>query len=197
MATETKAIVIPDGTLQEHHHDGESDRNVVSGGSASDATGVPQHDKRQPARGIRSFLWHLVQMVLAMEAGMMIYHLLVATLLAGTGFAALTRENRLFGFWMMVAAMTLGMLILMRYHRSTWRYCLEMTLAMLAPLGVMTVLVFFSLLPVQLLRGLGDPVMILAMAAYMLYRPGEHAHDASEHAAHKHPGLAPAEMAQV
>ncbi len=190
MTTQTSDIYFPDATqLQPQIQDEQHDHHA--GGSSHAATiEVHQHDKRSRAASIRQFVWHLLPMVLSMVAGMMIYHLLVGTLLAGTGFAALTKQNRLFGYWMMVASMVLGMLALMRYHRSTWRYCLEMTLAMLAPLAAMTVLVFFALFPIQILYGLGDPLMILAMAAYMLYRPVEHAHGAHKHAGHQ-PSAAP------
>ena len=131
------------------------------------------------------FIWHLVQMILVMEGGMMIYHLLLWPVLAPTGFSTLTKEYPLFGYWMMVASMTLPMIALMRgYHRSTWRYCLEMTIAMLAPLALFTVLVLCSLVPIHTLYGFGDPVMILAMAAFMLFRPGHHAHGGHEQACH-------------
>ncbi len=142
------------------------------------------------------FLWHLVQMVLAMEVGMMVYHILLWPLLARTGYAALTNAYPLFGYWMMVLSMALGMLALMLYHRSTWRYCLEMTLAMLAPVAALTVLVLCYLFPIHTLYGVGDPVMILAMAAFMLYRPHEHAHGANQHAGHEHAGSSEAEMTQ-
>ena len=143
---------------------------------------------RSVAANVGGFLWHLLQMVLAMMAGMMIYHLSLGTLLAGTGYAALTKQYPLFGYWMMVVSMPLGMIALMRYHRSSWRYCMEMTIAMLAPVAALTVLVLGHLIPVQTLKGLGDPVMVLAMAVYMLYRPGEHAHGGHEKAGHQHAG---------
>lgn len=131
------------------------------------------------------FIWHLAQMILVMEGGMMIYHLLLWPVLAPTGFSTLTKEYPLFGYWMMVASMTLPMIALMRgYHRSTWRYCLEMSGAMLAPLAALTVLVLCSLVPIQTLYGFGDPLMILAMAAFMLFRPGHHAHSGHEQACH-------------
>ena len=63
---------------------------------------------------VRSFLWHLLQMVLAMEAGMGIYHLLKATLLAPTGYPPYQRPA--LGYWLMVVFMALGMIALMRYH---------------------------------------------------------------------------------
>jgi hypothetical protein len=133
------------------------------------------------------FIWHLVQMILAMEGGMMIYHLLLWPVLAPRGLSALTNAIPMIGYWMMLASMTLPMIALMRgYHRSTWRYCLEMTIAMLAPLAVLTVLVLCHLLPIQTLYGIGDPVMFLAMAAYMLYRPHQHTHSGNEHAGHQH-----------
>jgi flagellar biosynthetic protein FliP len=130
------------------------------------------------------FLWHFAQMVMAMEAGMMIYHLLVRPLLAPTGFSVLTMEYPLFGYWMMVVSMVLGMLALMLYHRSTWRYSLDMTIAMLAPLAAFTVMVLCNVLPIHTLYGIGDPLMFLAMAAFMLYRPHEHAHAEHELSCH-------------
>lgn len=130
------------------------------------------------------FLWHLLQMVLAMEAGMMIYHIFLWPLLARTGYAALIKEFPLTGYWVMLVSMVLGMLALMCVHRSTWRYSLEMTMAMLAPLAVLTVLVLCSLLPIHTLYRIGDPVMFLAMAVFMLYRPHEHAQGGHELSCH-------------
>jgi hypothetical protein len=140
------------------------------------------------------FLWHLLQMILAMEAGMAIYHLLLHTVLAGTAYAALTDASPLFGYWMMVASMALPMIALMRaYHKSSWRSCNEMTIAMLVPPAALTVLVICDLIPIQTLQALGDPLMILAMAADMLYRRGEHAHGGHAHAGHQHAGSLDAE----
>lgn len=132
------------------------------------------------------FLWHMLQMILAMEAGMMAYHYLLRPILAPTGYTALTQAYPLFGYWMMEVSMVLGMLALMCYHRSTWRYSLEMTLAMLAPVSVLTVLVLWSLIPIHILYGIGDPMMFLGMAVYMIYRPHDHAHSALEHSGHQH-----------
>jgi hypothetical protein len=131
------------------------------------------------------FLWHLAQMVLVMEVGMMVYHMLLWPLLAPTGYTTLIKAYPLFSYWMMVVAMTLPMVALMRFHKSTWRHCAEMTLAMLAPLAALTVLVLCSLCPIHILYGVGDPVMILAMAAYMLYRHHDHAHGVHQHTTHE------------
>jgi hypothetical protein len=85
---------------------------------------------------------------------------------------------------MMVVSMVLGMIALMSYHRSTWRYGLEMTIAMIAPLAALTGMVLCSWLPIHTLFALGDPLMFLAMAAFMLFRPYEHTHGGLEHACH-------------
>ena len=130
------------------------------------------------------FIWHLVQMVLAMEAGMMVYHLLILPVLNPIGYGALTCAYPLFGYWMMLVFMVLGMIALMLFHRSGWHYILEMTIAMLAPMAVITALVLLYVLPIHTLYAMGDPVMILAMTAFMLFRPHEHAHGVHEATCH-------------
>jgi len=137
---------------------------------------VPQHRGSGALRKVGSFLWHLFKMVLAMEAGMALYHLVVAIFLGGTGYPPLTRQFPLFGYWMMVAGMVLGMVAYMRWQRSSWRQCIEMTVAMLAPVAALTATVAAGLLSITILRMLGDPAMILAMALFMLVRPGGHEH---------------------
>jgi putative intracellular protease/amidase len=140
---------------------------------------------RGGAASVGRFVWHLLQMVLAMEAGMAIYHLLLHTALAGTAFAALVGARPLLDYWLMVASMTIPMIALMRYlHKSTWRACAEMTLVMLVPPAVLTMLTQSDLIAVGTLQALGDPLMILAMAADMLYRRDEHAGHAHYHYAH-------------
>jgi hypothetical protein len=61
-----------------------------------------------------------------------------------------------------------------------------MTVAMLAPLAVLTVLVLCAVLPIRTLYGFGDPVMFVAMAAYLLYRPHGHVHGGHAHAGYPH-----------
>lgn len=143
---------------------------------------------------VAGFLWHFAQMVIAMEIGMMVYHLLLSPLLSQTPYSALTDAYPIIGYWGMVISMVLGMLALMLYHKSTERYILEMTMAMLAPVVALTVLVLCSLIPSHILYGIGDPVMFVAMAAYMLYRPHEHAHGGNEHASHEHARMSQADV---
>ncbi len=137
---------------------------------------LPQrYQLRGATASMGRLLWHFVQMILVMEAGMLIYHHLLWPILAPTGYAALTSDYPLFGYWMMVLCMTLPMLAFMRvYHRPTWNYCLGMTLAMFAPLAVLTVLAFGYLIPIRTLYTVGDPFMFVAMGLYMFYCPYEH-----------------------
>jgi hypothetical protein len=117
-------------------------------------------------------------MVIAMEVGMLFYHMLLFRLLAPFGYNTLTDTYPLFGYWMMLIFMALGMIVLMRYHKSTWRYCMEMTGAMFIPLVALTALVLLELCPSHILYRFGDPLMFVAMAAFMLIRPSKHAHPA-------------------
>ncbi len=120
------------------------------------------------------FLWHFAQMVLVMMAGMAVYHGLLNTVFVSTGFAAMTRAYPLFGYWMMTVSMVLPMVALMLLQKHGARYCAEMTAAMLAPSVLLTLLTLFGAIGVRTLHGLGDPLMILAMAGYALYRFGKH-----------------------
>ncbi len=131
------------------------------------------------------FLWHFMQMVLVMEAGMMIYHKLIMPQLVPLGFHHLMITHPLLCYWLMVASMTLPMIALMRlYHKSTWRYTWEMTAVMLAPLAVISILVLCDLCPIHILQGFGDPLMFVSMAAFLLIRPAHHSHGAPTQACH-------------
>jgi hypothetical protein len=137
---------------------------------------ILQPRQRDVLRKVVSYVWHLLQMVIAMEVGMFAYHLLASTVLARIGYAALTDAYPYVGYSAMVAGMVVGMVAFMLWQRSSWRHCLEMTLAMLAPVVVLAVLVVSGLVPIGVLYSLGDPLMILAMALFMLVRPHQHAH---------------------
>lgn len=145
------------------------------------ALGMFQPRWRGALRKVGSYLWHLLQMVIAMEVGMFAYHLLASTVLARTDYAALTDAYPYVGYSAMVASMVVGMVAFMLWQRSTWRYCVEMSLVMVAPLVVLAALVVWALMPIRILYSLGDPLMIVAMAVYMLLRPHQHAHGRGHH----------------
>ncbi|MBI5031226.1 MAG: hypothetical protein HZB51_11920 [Chloroflexi bacterium] len=138
---------------------------------------VPMNGQMQSAG---RFLWHFVQMVLAMMIGMMIYHLLT-----GKALAAYPVLN----FAGMELSMIPPMIALMRYHRYSWQRTFEMTAATLIGPAVFIVCVQLGLhnyvpgLSQKLLFMLGDVTMYLGMLGIMLYRRAEYStgHDAHQH----------------
>ena len=79
------------------------------------------------------FLWHLLQMVLAMAVGMAIYVALFRLLLSPAGYEAMQTEQPFLWYSEMAAFMTVPMVALMRHHGYRWRQCAEMSGAMLIP----------------------------------------------------------------
>lgn len=134
-------------------------------------TTLASHHKHVPppsrAAKIRSFVWHLFQMILAMQVGMALY-MFFADQLAPASYRATAYP--LFDFWMMMLAMTVPMLLLMWYHQYDWRYCLGMMIAMLAPVGLLTVLTQVDLMSICGLHCNGQTAMVLGMMAFMLWR---------------------------
>jgi hypothetical protein len=131
---------------------------------------------RHLAKHVTHSLWLLLQMVLAMQAGMFLYHYLLHTVLAGTGYATLMHHRPLLDYWVTALSMVIPMVILMRvYHKTSWRACGEMTAVMLVPVAVLKVLVLGEVVPFQTFLKVDDPLMIVAMAAYLLFTPSSHA----------------------
>ena len=122
------------------------------------------------AAKIKFFIWHLFQMIVAMEIGMVLYHGVFVNQLAGTSYKLFTITHPLFDYWMMMIAMILPMIALMRYHKYDRRYCIGMTTAMLAPVALFTMLLWGGLISIMVLRILGSITMNLGMVIYMLVR---------------------------
>ncbi len=131
---------------------------------------------RHLAKHVKHSLWLLLQMALAMQAGMFLYHYLLHTVLAGTGYATMMHHRPLLDYWVTAVSMVIPMVILMRvYHKSSWRACGEMTAVMLVPVAVLKVLVLGEVVPFQTFLKVDDPLMIVAMAAYLLFIYSSHA----------------------
>jgi uncharacterized protein YjeT (DUF2065 family) len=128
------------------------------------------HHHLQPNRAvkIKSFLWHLFQMIVAMETGMVLYHGVFVNQLVPMSYKFATIAYPLFDYWMMMISMILPMICLMRYHRYDWRYCIGMTIAMLAPVALFTMLMWIGLISMMTLRIAGSITMNLGMVIYML-----------------------------
>lgn len=136
------------------------------------------------------FLWHFVQMVLAMMVGMGVYHLLTGKALAA---------HPVLNFAGMELSMVPPMVALMRYHRHSWQRSLEMAAVMLVGPAVFIACVQFGLhtyipgLSRKTLFALADITMYLGMLGVMLYRRAEYT---TGHAGHHHPGSPQTETTQ-
>jgi hypothetical protein len=123
------------------------------------------------------FARHLLEMVVAMMAGMAVLGVALAVLGEPPGYA-----NLLVRYGLMGAFMAAPMVAWMRHRGHSWSDGLEMTAAMLAPM-------FALVLPVELgvvgltghaLMMLSHVAMIGGMVALMVYRWDRYAHGAHD-----------------
>lgn len=129
------------------------------------------HHRLQSNRAakIKFFLWHLFQMIVAMQIGMTLYHGAFVNQLAPLSYKFATIAYPLFDYWMMMISMILPMICLMRYHRYDWRICAGMIISMLAPVALLTMLMWMGLISMMMLRIAGNITMNLGMVIYMLF----------------------------
>lgn len=148
---------------------------------------VSDHPLREITSKTGRFLLHLLEMLVAMQIGMGIFHLVLGLLrifsISGT-FESGTALHAI----MMTIFMTVPMAAWMIFRGHGWRHCTEMVIAMIAPVAVIGLLCQLGLdayLP--WLAGLSMPAMLLGMIVAMLYRK-EHYTGRANHAsqsAHK------------
>jgi hypothetical protein len=139
-------------------------------------------DARQSAAVVKvgRFLWHLVQMVAAMAAGMAVYVALSRLVLTPEGYRALQVERPFLWYAGMAAPMTAPMVALMRRHGHGWRQCVEMTVAMLLPPAGLIALVHLGVaadfpgLSARTLPESTHVAMLLGMLLSMLHRHAEY-----------------------
>jgi hypothetical protein len=127
------------------------------------------------------FTRHLLEMVVAMMAGMAVLGVALWVLGEPPGYANLFVRYGLMGAFM--AAPMVGW---MRYRGHTWSDGLEMTVAMLAPIFALVVLVELGIaryvpgLSEDSLMMLSHVAMIGGMVVLMIYRWDRYAHGAHE-----------------
>jgi hypothetical protein len=113
----------------------------------------------------RSFLVHLLQMVVAMLAGMVVF--MPLTMLVGD--AAIEVQALA-----MATAMTAGMSAWMAWRRHSWQSIVEMGLAMYLAFVVLFPLLWLGALSSSGLMLLGHVLMAPAMVVAMLHRREEY-----------------------
>lgn len=128
-------------------------------------------NRRDQATNVGRFLLHLLEMLLAMQAGMVIFHLLVNQIPATSSLAVVVDSETVVHNVVMDVFMTVPMLAWMILRRHGWRYSLEMGLAMLAPVAVINLLCSLGAVEyLPWLAGASGPAMYFGMLGAMLYR---------------------------
>ena len=149
---------------------------VVHPGAVSPKTG--ERARRCLGAGWR-FTRHLLEMVVAMIAGMAVLGVAIGVLGEPPGYA-----NPLVRYGLMGAFMSAPMVAWMRHRGHSWSDGLEMTLAMLFPMLALVVAVELGVaryvpgLSEQSLMMLSHVAMIAGMVVLMIYRWDRYAHGA-------------------
>jgi len=151
-------------------------------------TEIHRHHGQGSIARVGYFLWHLLQMVLAMAAGMAVYVALVHLMLTSDGYHAMQIEHPFLSYSEMAVFMTVPMIALMRRHGYSWRLCAEMGAAMLVPPAAFVALMQFGVaaslppLSAQTLSAWTHGAMLLGMLGAALYRRAEYSahHQTSE-----------------
>lgn len=142
--------------------------------------GLMNGQVRSMAASAGRFLWHFLQMLVAMMVGMMIFHVFI-------GRPA--EEYRILWYAGMELSMVPPMVGLMLFQRHGWRHSLEMAAAMLIGPAVFLVCAQFGWhnyipgLTRNTLFTLADVTMFVGMLGAMLYRREMYT---QPHAAHQH-----------
>jgi hypothetical protein len=150
---------------------------------------VHAHQTPHAALGrVGRFLWHLVEMILAMMVGMAIFGG-VRALLNPTGFADVLRAHLDVRSLAMAAFMAIPMVVLMRYQGHSWERTAEMVGAMVVPVAAACLLwriglgAMVSAFSDKALGTVSHVAMYVGMLLAMLYRFGDYAHTGA-HAHH-------------
>lgn len=141
------------------------------------------------------FTWHYVQMLLAMGAGMALFHPLVRLVPPGSSYATALERGAPLHAVTMTIFMIVPMVAWMLARGHGTRHSAEMVVAMVVPMafvGLLCQLGLTTYLP--WLGSLSSPAMLLGMLAAMLYRRDHYtgramhvshaAQPAGEHAGH-------------
>ena len=147
---------------------------------------VPMHDHqiRNPAAKVGRFSLHLLEMLLAMMAGMPILSMLRNLIPASSSVAAAFKSGTISYSITMTVFMTVPMVAWMIVRGHGWRHSAEMAFAMSVPVAMAICLRLLGVGGSQLwLVGVSHLGMLLGMLIAMLYRR-DHYTGKAHHVAH-------------
>jgi hypothetical protein len=128
--------------------------------------------QRAPAHDGHGFLRHLLEMGLAMMAGMMVSAAIFLSAVGMTAAEAM-REHAVLFVILQALGMTVAMVAWMRHRRHTWRSSSEMAAAMVVPAVPLICLRLLDVISGPIC-GLYCLVTFVAMVAAMLYRRSDY-----------------------
>jgi hypothetical protein len=146
------------------------------------------HRIRNAASNVGRFILHLLEMLLAMMAGMAILYLLDNLTPAASSYAAAFKSGTNLNDLAMAVFMTVPMVAWMIVRGHGWRHGAEMAFAMFAPVAVIIALRLLEAdANLPWLADASHPAMPLAMIVAMLYRRDHYTLKAghSAHATHR------------
>ena len=100
---------------------------------------APDHPIRKIALKTGRFLLHLLEMLIAMQVGMGLFHLMLGLIRIYSNSRAFESGTTLHAFTMTVF-MTIPMVAWMIFRGHGWRHCIEMVVAMVAPVALIGLL---------------------------------------------------------
>ncbi|GAB4000982.1 hypothetical protein GCM10029992_34870 [Glycomyces albus] len=136
-----------------------------------ETAGLGRHGHR-PSK--RRFLWHYVEMVIAMAVGMVVLGAAVRGIVALTGLEYSTGSHPELSTLEMAFDMSVGMVAWMRFRRHGWAASLEMAAAMFAPAIAMIALYRLDAVDADTMIMLEHVVMFPLMLVIMLRRRREY-----------------------
>ncbi len=132
------------------------------------------------ASGVRRFALHYLAMVVAMLAGMMLFHPVWMLATGGVDASSVLREAEIDSL-AMATGMAIGMGAWMRFRRHSWLPILEMCAAMYAGFVVLFPALWAGLLDGPEVMMFGHLLMLVFMLLAMLLRRGEYSAAAHRH----------------
>ena len=117
---------------------------------------------------VSRFIQHLLEMLVAMGAGMAIFHLLARLIPASSSYAEVSDPETDLHTIAMMVFMTVPMVGWMIVRGHGWRHSTEMAVAMSAP--TVAIILLCQLIDLSWLADVSGPAMFLGMITAMLYR---------------------------
>jgi hypothetical protein len=134
---------------------------------------------------MKRFVWHYVQMIIAMGVGMLVLGMARAGLLGVLDVELSSARHPEIAALLMAFDMSVGMVVWMRYRGHGWAATLEMVGAMFAPVVLLAPLTLAGAMSGDALMTVMHVAMLPLMFVVMLRRRAEYSHQHNAHRDHE------------